>query len=194
MSYYRIAPPADITRDRLYATWEGGFTPDEIARIRAIGDPLARATATIDQGAIDVGIRKSQVGWIQTGPDTTWIYDKLAWIVRQLNGQFFDVDLEGFVEDLQYTVYGPGGDHYGWHIDKGDTPAPRKLSIVLHLSDPSEFDGGDLQIMTSREPQTLGKTQGLVNCFLSYVLHQVTPVTRGTRRSLVAWLSGPRFR
>ncbi len=193
MSYYKLAPSPDL-RDASFATWEGGFTPEQIKRIREYGDSLLLAPANISGGVVDPNIRKSNVAWIAATDQTMWIYDQLGFIARNLNAQFFGFDIECFLEDLQYTVYEDVGGHYGWHIDKGLTPVPRKLSLVLHLSDPSEFDGGDLQIMTGVEPRTLEKTQGMVNCFPSYVLHQVTPVTRGTRRSLVAWLSGPCFR
>ncbi len=194
MSYYKLAPPVDH-REAAFATWEGGFSEIEIARIRSIGDNLLLTPAVIGGGEINPGIRKSNVAWISATEQQVWIYDKLGYIARQLNGQFFDFDIDCFLEDLQYTVYEADGGHYGWHVDKGgNSPAPLKLSRVLHLSDPSEYEGGDLQIRTGPEPLTLEKKQGMVNCFPSYVLHQVTPVTRGTRRSLVAWLCGPRFR
>jgi PKHD-type hydroxylase len=68
------------------------------------------------------------------------------------------------------------------------------LSLVLQLSDPAQYEGGNLQVMTGSEPQTVRKQRGLVAAFPSYVLHQVTPVTQGTRQSLVAWVSGPQFK
>jgi PKHD-type hydroxylase len=193
MSYYKLVPPPDLN-DNAFATWENGFSAEEVAGIRRIGDAMLLAPAVISGGIVDKEIRKSTVAWISENDQTRWLYDKLGFIARQINAQFFNLDIDCFIEDLQYTVYEEGGDHYGWHVDKGLTPAPRKLSMVLHLSDPTEFDGGELQIQTGPNPTTLGKVQGLVNIFPSYVLHQVTPVTRGTRRSLVAWLCGPRFR
>jgi PKHD-type hydroxylase len=64
----------------------------------------------------------------------------------------------------------------------------------VQLADPSEYEGGNLQVMTSGQPQTVRKQRGLIAVFPSYVLHQVTPVTQGSRQSLVAWVSGPAFR
>jgi PKHD-type hydroxylase len=71
---------------------------------------------------------------------------------------------------------------------------PRKLSVVLQLSDPSEYEGGDLEIMNCSEPTQVKKEKGLVTAFPSFMLHRVTPVTKGIRRTLVVWLTGPRFR
>jgi PKHD-type hydroxylase len=82
---------------------------------------------------------------------------------------------------------------YGWHQDYGGEIS-RKLSLVLQLSDPSEYEGGNLQVKTSSEPQTVKKQRGFIAAFPSYVLHQVTPVTKGNRQSLVAWVSGPQFK
>jgi PKHD-type hydroxylase len=119
----------------------------------------------------------------------------MAFITRQLNGQFFDFDLYGFVEDFQYTVYEEGNDHYTWHMDKGkNSTSPRKLSLVLQLSDPSEYDGGDLEIFTGVNTTTLEKKKGIIHAFPSFVMHRVTPVTRGVRRTLVIWVSGPKFK
>jgi PKHD-type hydroxylase len=82
---------------------------------------------------------------------------------------------------------------YGWHLDYGGGIS-RKLSLAIQLTDPSEYEGGNLQIMTSGEPQNMRKQRGLIAVFPSYVLHQVTPVTQGSRQSLVAWVSGPAFK
>ena len=84
---------------------------------------------------------------------------------------------------------------YGWHQDYGGKIAPsRKLSLVLQLSDPAQYEGGNLQVMTGGEPANVRKQRGLIAAFPAYTLHQVTPVTQGTRQSLVAWISGPPFR
>jgi PKHD-type hydroxylase len=71
---------------------------------------------------------------------------------------------------------------------------PRKLSMVLQLSHPSEYEGGDLELMTGNVPHICKKEKGLLYAFPSYILHRVTPITNGTRRTLVVWTSGPRFK
>jgi PKHD-type hydroxylase len=120
----------------------------------------------------------------------------MAYIARQLNGQYYRFDLYGFLEDFQYTVYlGGEAGHYDWHIDAGaSTVSPRKLSLVLQLSDPSEYEGGELQFMTSSGITTVRKEKGFVVAFPSYTLHRVTPVTSGIRKTIVVWITGPAFR
>ena len=196
MSVYNLCPAPDLsTREQNYATWENGFSDSEIADIIEIGNSLTFYDGVIDKNIMDESIRKSSTSWIPCSNDAQFIYDKLGYITRMLNGQFFEFDLYGFVEDLQFTVYQAEGDHYEWHMDKGNlNSSPRKLSLVLQLSDPEEYEGGDLQFMFGKDIFTAERKKGLVYAFPSWVLHRVTPITAGTRKSLVCWLSGNKFR
>jgi PKHD-type hydroxylase len=118
----------------------------------------------------------------------------LGHIASSLNAQYYRFDLTGFGEPIQLTNYDQSEQGmYGWHQDYGGGTS-RKLSLVLQLTDPSQYEGGNLQVLTSGQPQTVRKQRGLVAAFPSYVLHQVTPVMSGNRQSLVAWVSGPAFK
>jgi PKHD-type hydroxylase len=67
--------------------------------------------------------------------------------------------------------------------------------MVLQLSDPSEYEGGELQLLTRKEPTSNAKEKRFDYCIsLLGHLHQVTPVVKGTRQTLVAWISGPAFK
>ena len=198
MSAYQLLPSPSIAIPVIpFATWTGGFTNEEINKIIDIGDRLALNDAVVG-GALQIQptIRESKTGWISLTPETKFLYDKLGHIARQLNGQFFDFDIWGFGEDLQYTIYDSSNAHYTWHVDHGGNVgiSPRKLSLVLQLSDPSEYEGGDLEILANSEPVKIDKERGLVSAFPSYVLHRVTPVTKGIRKTIVVWLTGPRFK
>ena len=73
--------------------------------------------------------------------------------------------------------------------------APRKLSMVLMLSDTSEFEGGELLLKSdSDEHKSLSMAKGRAWFFPSYMLHKVTPVTKGVRKTLVLWVGGPEFK
>ena len=179
------------------AWWNNGFSDEEIDAICEMGERLPFTSGQIgtNEGGYNSEYRQSLISWINT---EGWLADKIEFIARQLNGEFFGLDLWGFGEPFQYTIYKYDKDnagHYDWHMDKGESKgAPRKLSMVLQLSDPSEYDGGDLQIMTGVDLQIAKKEKGIIYAFPSYVMHRVTPVTRGTRRTLVVWISGPRFK
>lgn len=164
------------------------FTPTEIATLRGMGEQATEVRGSVENAPDSH--RQCTVGWIEP---QGWLGEKLSEAVEHINREFFGFDLGGFAEPFQYTVYREGG-YYGWHMDKGNTVAPRKLSLTVQLSTPDEYDGGDFQIDNGSEILQIGREQGRVVAFPSWVLHQVTPVPRGTRRSLVVWVHGPAFK
>lgn len=199
MSVYQLLPSPAFIGEEIFATWNDGFTEEQLNNIINICDNYPKETATIgSELSVNDTVRKTQVSWIDNNSETEFIYNGLGYIARQLNGQFFNFDIWGFQEHIQYTVYGEEESHYTWHMDRGMSKntgsAPRKLSLVLQLSDPSEYEGGDLQFFTQSEPITVEKKKGLVVGFPSFIMHRVTPVTKGIRKTLVVWLTGPSFR
>lgn len=196
VAYFLAPPPSKATGEHSFVTWNDGFTEEELKQIDEIGSSLLINESSVGDGSTVESIRKSKNSWIPYNNESAFIYDRLGFIARQLNGQFFDFDITGFFEDLQFTIYNSDESHYDWHLDRGgvSTFPPRKLSLVLQLSDPSEYEGGELQFYTQQNPISLEKKKGLVVAFPSYTLHRVTPVTSGVRKSLVVWLSGPKFR
>ena len=112
------------------------------------------------------------------------------------NRESFNIDAN-FIFEVQFTEYSATKEqHYSWHHDINwtqDSGYDRKLSVSIQLSDPDEYDGGDLEFKIFKTPEDYRK-QGSVIVFPSYLEHQVTPVTKGTRYSLVSWIEGPRWR
>jgi PKHD-type hydroxylase len=64
----------------------------------------------------------------------------------------------------------------------------------LQLTDPEEYEGGQTYLITSQEPFPIAKEKGSITFFPSYTLHEVKPVTKGTRKALVGWIHGPRWK
>ena len=195
MSHFPFAPSPNFGRsEHPFVTAGETFSPEEVDRIVALGGSLVAAPASVGDGVVNGAIRESETAWIRYTQESAWLYDKLAFIARQVNGQFYGFDLYGFSEDFQFTVYRDEGSHYTWHQDHGTGAAPRKLSMVVQLSNPDEYEGGELQIFSKNEPTDVFKAKGNVVAFPSYMLHRVTPVTKGVRRSLVVWITGPSFK
>jgi PKHD-type hydroxylase len=183
-----------------FAWWEGAFNEDQLNWLQQIAKDSGQKAAVGGGrvGGVDQNIRRSDVNWMRNTPDTAWVFDTLAHVVASLNAQFFRFDLTGFGEAIQMTNYsGSENGMYGWHVDSGphvDAPC-RKLSLVLQLSDPVEYEGGVLELQPhGKEVVKMRKQRGLIVVFPSWTLHQVTPVTQGSRQSLVSWVSGPPFR
>ncbi len=180
-----------------FTVWEGVFSAAEVDRITAIGDELARDRAELVLAQDPMGKKRvTDISWLQRNAQTHWLYARLEQIAQQLNRQYYKYQIYGELrEPLQYTVYESSqGGHYDWHVDHGALgPDARKLSISVQLSEPSDYQGCDLELNFGDGIMAAPRTRGTVVAFASYVLHRVTPVTAGVRKSLVAWVSGPEF-
>jgi len=195
-------PPRNIPGKDHLAYWEGFLTQDDINLLLAQPEWLRLQDGCIggigDSSLVNPSIRASQVAWIGMKPELVPIWEKLSLAVAEINRQFFHFDLTGFHEPMQlglYTEQEKG--HYDWHTDAAPTDknVPRKLSLSMLLSDPSEFEGGEFQVKTSSdEAQTLECKKGRAWFFPAYTLHRVAPITKGVRRSLVLWVGGPAFK
>lgn len=140
-------------------------------------------------------IRDSEVTWIEYSHSSQWLFEKFGDLVSKVNDDFFLFDLEGFPY-FQYTVYKENG-HYDWHIDMEDMSFNqiRKISASIILSDPESYEGGELNLIINGRvdaPVALKPKMGDVVFFASWTPHKVSPVTQGTRKSLVCWIMGKR--
>ena len=173
------------------------FTNKEIERIIVIGKRLSPKRAeTGGRGEDCLDHRRSFVSWIGANSETNWIFQRITDVVKQNNQQFWNFDLEK-IERLQFTHYLSSEEGtYHAHVDPTPWTLPhnRKLSMSLQLSDPNDYDGGELLLHLSNNPTVISKQKGLMAFFPSHTLHEVTPVTRGERYSLVAWIHGPNLR
>lgn len=174
------------------------FTEKELDAIINIGKSIGLSRGHTYNLKHDPGVRNSFVAFMYPNATNIWVFDRIQQIASQINDQFFQFDLDSMSEGFQFTQYKEATEseleHYDWHIDCGPTVAHRKLSLSLQLSDPDDYEGGDLQITFGKEPYTMSRTRGQINFFPSYTTHRVTPVTKGVRYSLVCWISGPKFR
>ena len=146
------------------------------------------------QESLNFETRKSQIAWIPWNQDTDWIFQRLYEHAINVNNKYYQFDLSGFYEQIQFTEYTSPDGHYTWHTDGGSGSfSTCKLSIVVQLSDPKKYEGGELQLFTD-DVQSITKKQGAVTFFPSYSAHRVTPITKGKRYTLVIWVAGPPFK
>lgn len=152
-------------------------------------------------------LRDANIVWL----NEPWIYATLNHYIHLANknaGWNFDWD---YSESCQFTIYKPG-QFYDWHVDSGLDPYQgrgknldgkiRKLSCVVLLNEPSDYEGGELTFDIPNENSKKSKeicikdfkAKGSVIVFPSFVKHKVTPVTKGIRYSLVNWSVGYPFK
>lgn len=140
-----------------------------------------------DRGEIKVKVRRSQVAFLPVDTEERRALSRrLQEALWRANQVQFKFDLDS-CEALQLATYDQGGE-YDWHLDIGPGEAAlRKLSASVQLSDPDDYNGGDLEIWGA--PRML-KSRGALVVFPSYMLHRVGPVLSGRRQSLVSWARG----
>ena len=158
-------------------------------------------------------VRDSKICWLED----QWLYELLQPYLHEANqnsGLKFQWD---WSESIQFTEYGLN-QFYGWHYDGGSchncvykdnkvknknmVGKVRKLSMTVNLSKPEDYEGGNLRFdygpHISKDQERFHdcieiRPQGSVIVFPAFTYHQVTPVTKGTRYSLVMQNCGNRF-
>jgi len=183
---FALVPP--VQREAFQST-ERVLTDREI-------DWLLAYTAKQPLERRDHEFRRSRLHLFALVDDTRWLYEKMARYMFQVNREHFGYELSSLTQ-IQYAEYSPEyqgefRDHVDW---APNVVQPRKLSMSIQLSEADAYEGGDLQLkLTSDVPHAASRTKSDAIIFPSFVLHGVTPVTRGTRKALVIWADGPPFR
>lgn len=141
--------------------------------------------------------RKTNVGFFRSGSSVDPALKKAIDVFGRVSFSYYGICLKE-IENPQYAEYEKGM-FYGWHTDSGmepNFPVIRDMSASLILNNKNDYTGGSLQMVV---PSCISKDniftpedvknqdQGTLIVFPSSMLHQVTPVLSGVRKSLVIW-------
>ena len=182
----------ELDKVHLYAFWNNAFSKEECQNIINIAKDKGLVKGTT-MGESDV--RQSKISWLYPVDKMEFVFRRVTDIVLNLNEKYFKFDLFGLNEGFQFTNYEAPSGKYGKHVDRAINTSVRKLSISIQLTNPEEYEGGELKLYDGEEEGTvMDKTQGTLIMFPSYVLHEVMPVTKGERNSLVTWVTGKQFK
>ena len=183
-----------------YYYYNEGFSKEELNKIEKDVAEFPFKIADTAGGDNDQN-RRSKVKWVPQNENWWWLYEKLADMATMANDSLWNFDLYSLPENIQYTeYYGTDKGHYGWHADIGpNVLSTRKISITVQLSEPNEYEGGDLELYLggSFEKPNIEKSPRKAGCvfiFPSYLMNRVAPVTKGTRKSFVLWLGGGHYK
>lgn len=138
--------------------------------------------------------RRADTRMIGVTAETQWLFDMLCAVAEEAALRTYKIELSGITRPPQYVEYRPGWGQFDWHDDysHGLPEAPRKLTIIIQLSSPRDYEGGALEVMGAETDQ-MPRDRGTVVVFPSFRVHRVTPVVHGMRKSLVSWIAGPRL-
>lgn len=192
---------------RAWMTLDPVFSPAELTTIENHCKSLpliVGGSPTVGDGPIEKDeekFRVSNVGFhFPNDPKLKFVFEKFNGVFEYVNSNFYNFDINGY-DHFQYAEYdAKESGRYNWHMDLGldafseNVYATRKLSMSMLLNTPGvDFEGGDFQTSISKETDVPLK-RGQILIFPSFILHRVKPVTKGIRKSLVIWVTGPGFK
>jgi PKHD-type hydroxylase len=184
-----------------WANWTGVIDELSCDRIKERGLRLKTQAGNMGiEQSVDLNFRSTQVAWFDYQKDDD-ITKLISIYASSANREFFGFDISHGIFEIQFSTYNANEKgKYDLHQDvmfKGNNKSDRKLTFVLQLSDPSEYDGGRFEFGGNVPLQLDPKDflpKGSILVFPSLFQHRVTEVTRGTRHSLVGWIEGPKWR
>ena len=194
-----MIPTEPIWKSYIAETTQPIFSPKQCQMVIDKGMSLKSEDAKVGMnqkpgGGYDPKKRITTISWIPF-KEMPEMYREIEATMLKANNNHFGFEGMQITEPGQFTHY-PVGGFYEWHMDNdvmGIKQSPvRKISMTLLLSDPSTFEGGELEFMSKGKTAKLKQGQAIF--FASWLQHRVKPVTRGERKSLVMWFGGPSFK
>jgi PKHD-type hydroxylase len=175
----------------------GGLSAEERTRVCSFAAEVkgTETQAMIGGGQHKPNIRRSRVSWLELSEQTQWLFSRVFSLAHAANTEAgWDFEIVGPSRSLQLAEYDDVElGTFDWHLDIGSgKAAARKISVAIEIE--SAEEGGVLQFRPGSMPRSVPKRPGLATVFPAYLPHRLTPVTRGRRLSLVAWICGPQFR
>lgn len=177
----------------------GAFTAAECDSIIALSTLFESRKPTVD-GKFQPDKRQVTAWKIDYSQEINWLWERLSNNINYANRQWWNFNIYGILESLHLLCYdanngdGKYKDGYIRHIDYNQHTHNRKITFSIQLSDPQDYEGGNLKLYASKKPEPLPRSRGTMVMFPSYILHEVAPMVRGKRWALVCWASGPHFR
>ena len=185
----------DYTVKPQWLMWEAALTDEQCDKIIE----LAKAKLPIKEASTFGGhdkSRKTDIRWMPDADEFAEIHALIRCYCLEAN-KYFNVELS-HLPPMQFTEYADVGHKYDWHHDVNwgrNDGSHRKLSVVVQLSNPKDYKGGDFEFRYIENPDKKSIVKrGTVICFLPYHYHKVSAITKGSRTSLVGWYEGPEWK
>lgn len=173
-------------------TIEDVLTKVEVAQCREVLARAAWVDGKVTAGA-QSGAVKQNMQLPENAPEAKALAELILGALSQ-NGLFLSAALPLKIFPPLFNRY-EGGQHFGTHVDNAIRAIPgtphrirTDLSCTLFLTEPEEYEGGELMIEDNYGAQAVKLPAGHLVLYPSTSLHHVTPVTKGARISSFFWL------
>jgi len=179
------------------------FSKETCQKILDLGlkKPHQEAKLGINNSIVDNNWRKSKIRFIEANDsEFQFLFDEIWKIGIQANREWFNFHITNlsFIQLAEYDSSYQG--EYKKHHDVfwiNKDKYHRKLTCVIQLSDPNDYEGGDFEMFDLTGGEYPNKEdlrqQGTVIFIPSFTPHQAHPVTKGTRYSIAVWFEGPKW-
>ncbi len=169
----------------------GVLTPDQVKQCRQALDAAQWVDGNVTSGAQAAQAKYNQ----QLSPDSPIAAELGQVILTALarSPKFVSAAIPRRIVPPLFNRYG-GGQHFDYHVDNAIRGLPNgecirtDVSCTLFLADPDEYEGGKLVVADTYGTQQVKLPAGDLIVYPATSLHQVTPVTRGTRYASFFWV------
>lgn len=167
------------------------LTPAALAEVRALISGAAWIDGRATAGHASAGVKRNR----QLDERDPQALKAGAIIISALEAHetFISAALPARIVPPLFNLYADG-ETYGAHIDGAIRPLPghalirTDLSATLFLSDPDDYDGGELCIRQGTDETRLRPEAGDMILYSAGTVHHVVPVTRGERIAAFFWV------
>ena len=124
-----------------------------------------------------------------------WLDFKVLAFVKKINKDYgYDISSWNAINETKLLKYDVGG-KYDWHQDVLWSPKEhRKFTYIIQLTNKEEYEGGDFEFRDAKVDLANAGDRGTIIVFPSLLYHRITPLTKGSRQSIVGWVVGPRWK
>jgi PKHD-type hydroxylase len=168
----------------------------DAAQIVSLRERLDRANDWVD-GRVTAGYQGAPVKFNQQIDERSQVAldcQRIVLSALERNPLFISAVLPNTVYPPMFNRYGEGM-KFGPHVDGSVRISPhdgRKVrtdvSATLFLTNPADYDGGELQVQDTYGLHSIKLSAGDVVIYPATSLHNVTPITRGVRTSCFFWV------
>jgi len=169
------------------------LTADEVSRFRQVLDNAPWADGRVSSGA-QAAHAKHNEQLPESHPLTRQLQEQVLQALQR-HALFFSAALPRQVSPPMFNRYGGALNTFGNHVDSAVRHLPASggrvrtdVSCTIFLSEPDEYDGGDLVIEDTFGPRRVKLAAGDMVVYPGTSVHRVEPVTRGHRLACFFWV------
>jgi len=180
-----------INIDPMYWYWKDELPEDLCNAIIKEGLKINSSKGSVGENngyVVNLSVRNSNVAFFEAD---SWIGSICAYYLKKANDNAWQFNITG-QQNPQFTIYN-SDQFYDFHSDDtNNKDGMRKLSLIISITDPKYYTGGDFEFFEGTKPDI--KSRGSIIVFPSFLQHRVNKVETGTRYSLVNWFTGDKFK